>query len=76
MSEMDLNSTENPDAVPRKLESQVNLLGVLEDEKERTIANAALSVAELGRSFRLMCDVSLISFSGVTGWTRASGVFR
>ncbi|KAJ7874696.1 Golgi transport complex subunit 5-domain-containing protein [Mycena olivaceomarginata] len=54
MSEMDLNSTENPDAVPRKLESQVNLLGVLEDEKERTIANAALSVAELGRSFRLM----------------------
>ncbi|KAF8170221.1 Golgi transport complex subunit 5-domain-containing protein [Mycena galopus ATCC 62051] len=46
MTEMELNSAENPDAMP-KVESQINPLGDPEDEKERTIAKAALSIAEL-----------------------------
>ncbi|KAF7362065.1 Conserved oligomeric Golgi complex subunit 5 [Mycena venus] len=47
MTEMEINSTENADAAPKKVESQINLLGDPEDEKERTIAKAALSIAEL-----------------------------
>ncbi|KAJ7188486.1 hypothetical protein C8R46DRAFT_1157508 [Mycena filopes] len=38
----------DPDAIPEKSETQLNLLGQdPEDEKERTIAKAALSIAEL-----------------------------
>ncbi|KAJ7251785.1 Golgi transport complex subunit 5-domain-containing protein [Mycena haematopus] len=40
-------NSENPDAMPKKSESQIHLLGDPEDEKERTIAKAALSIAEL-----------------------------
>ncbi|KAJ7782875.1 Golgi transport complex subunit 5-domain-containing protein [Mycena metata] len=48
MTEMEMNSNENPDATPKKSETPVNLLGQdPEDEKERTIAKAALSIAEL-----------------------------
>ncbi|KAJ7124926.1 Golgi transport complex subunit 5-domain-containing protein [Mycena epipterygia] len=48
MTEMDINSNENPGTPPTKSESQLNLLGQdPEDEKERTIAKAALSIAEL-----------------------------
>ncbi|KAJ7755714.1 Golgi transport complex subunit 5-domain-containing protein [Mycena maculata] len=47
MTEMEINSNENSDTVPKKLDS-LNLLGQdPEDEKERTIAKAALSIAEL-----------------------------
>jgi hypothetical protein len=49
MTEMEINSNENADAAPKKTESHLNLLGQdPEDEKERTIAKAALSIAELG----------------------------
>ncbi|KAJ7039234.1 Golgi transport complex subunit 5-domain-containing protein [Mycena alexandri] len=48
MTEMEFNSNENPDATPKKSETQLNLMGQdPEDEKERTIAKAALSIAEL-----------------------------
>ncbi|KAJ6593688.1 Golgi transport complex subunit 5-domain-containing protein [Mycena capillaripes] len=48
MTEMEISGNENPDPTPKKTDSQVNLLGQdPEDEKERTIAKAALSIAEL-----------------------------
>ncbi|KAF7375982.1 ACT domain-containing protein [Mycena sanguinolenta] len=40
-------NSENSDPIPKKSESQINVLGDPEDEKERTIAKAALSIAEL-----------------------------
>ncbi|KAJ6558556.1 Golgi transport complex subunit 5-domain-containing protein [Mycena vulgaris] len=47
MTDMEINSSEN-DAVPKKSDSQLSVLGQdPEDEKERTIAKAALSIAEL-----------------------------
>ncbi|KAJ7128889.1 Golgi transport complex subunit 5-domain-containing protein [Mycena crocata] len=48
MTEMEINSNENPGTPSKTSESQLNLLGQdPEDEKERTIAKAALSIAEL-----------------------------
>ncbi|KAJ7502790.1 Golgi transport complex subunit 5-domain-containing protein [Mycena galericulata] len=48
MTEMEVNSSENQETTPQKSDSQINLLGQdPEDEKERTIAKAALSIAEL-----------------------------
>ncbi|KAJ7668407.1 Golgi transport complex subunit 5-domain-containing protein [Mycena polygramma] len=48
MTEMEVNSNEDSVSAPRKMDSQMNLLGQdPEDEKERTIAKAALSIAEL-----------------------------
>ncbi|KAJ7675112.1 Golgi transport complex subunit 5-domain-containing protein [Mycena rosella] len=47
MAEMEINSNDGPDT-PKKSDNQLNLLGQdPEDEKERTIAKAALSIAEL-----------------------------
>ncbi|KAJ7497111.1 Golgi transport complex subunit 5-domain-containing protein [Mycena latifolia] len=48
MADMEISSNEGTDAAPNKSDSQLNLLGQdPEDEKERTIAKAALSIAEL-----------------------------
>ncbi|KAJ6603113.1 Golgi transport complex subunit 5-domain-containing protein [Mycena sp. CBHHK59/15] len=51
MYEMEISNNDNPEAssgTPKKSDNQVNLLGQYpEDEKERTIAKAALSIAEL-----------------------------
>ncbi|KAJ7078893.1 Golgi transport complex subunit 5-domain-containing protein [Mycena belliarum] len=49
MADMEVNNSGGPaDATPKKSDSQLNLLGQdPEDEKERTIAKAALTIAEL-----------------------------
>jgi hypothetical protein len=64
MTEMEISSNENTDAAPKKPENHLNLLGQdPEDEKERTIAKAALSIAELGNfmSSVFLSDMLMIS---------------
>lgn len=59
MTEMEISGNENSDAPLKRTESQVSILGQdPEDEKERTIAKAALSIAELGALGGFFCLVS------------------
>jgi hypothetical protein len=60
MTEMETSNNEDgKSGISKKSDSHVNILGQdPEDEKERTIAKAALSIAELG--MLLLCIYLLI----------------
>ena len=62
MTEMQVSS-DTPETLPKKsLDSQLNVLAQdSEDEKERTIAKATLSIAELGTSRAVRTEVHMLN---------------